>query len=89
MKRLIVSCLIILTNLNFSAWAFFLDPLGIFVTENIKENTNQPEKIIPKVQKVESVDTRTADFNSSFLIIGKITIFLAVEIELLIYICDF
>ena len=72
MKRLIVSCLIILTNLNFSAWAFFLDPFGIFVTENIEENPKQEIiSIIPKVQEIEKVDTRTADFNSSFLIVGK------------------
>ena len=71
MKRLIVSCLIILSNLNFSAWAFFLDPFGIFISEEIEEK-RQPE-LIPKVQDIEKIDTRTADLNSSFLIIGEIS----------------
>ena len=73
MKRLIVSLLIILSNLNLTAWAFFLDPLGIFVSE-INDEKYQTD--FPIKEEVEKVDTRTADFNSSFLIIGK-TIYLS------------
>lgn len=62
------AALLIVLLLSFShlqmTWASFLDPFGLFDKEAIEENA--PEK------EVEIRDTRTAEFNSSFLIVGKL-----------------
>ena len=62
------AALLIVLLLSFShlqmTWASFLDPFGLFDKEAIEEIA--PEK------EVEIRDTRTAEFNSSFLIVGKL-----------------
>ena len=46
--------------------AFFLDPFGLFENEAIEQET-----IVFEDEEITLKDTRTADFNSSFLVVGK------------------
>ena len=64
------AAILIVLLLGFShlqmTWAFFLDPFGLFENEAIERET-----IVFEDEEITLKDTRTADFNSSFLVVGK------------------
>ena len=64
------AAILIVLLLGFSqlqmTWAFFLDPFGLFENEAIEQET-----IVFEDEEITLKDTRTADFNSSFLVVGK------------------
>ena len=63
---ILIVLLLSFSHLQMTWAASFLDPFGLFENEVIEQEILVPEEDLETVK-----DTRTAEFNSSFLVVGK------------------
>ena len=63
---ILIVLLLSFSHLQMTWAASFLDPFGLFENEVIEQEILVPEEDLGTVK-----DTRTAEFNSSFLVVGK------------------
>ena len=63
---ILIVLLLSFSHLQMTWAASFLDPFGLFENEVIEQEIIVPEEVLGTVK-----DTRTAEFNSSFLVVGK------------------
>ena len=63
---ILIVLLLSFSHLQMTWAASFLDPFGLFENEVIEQEILVPEEVLGTVK-----DTRTAEFNSSFLVVGK------------------
>ena len=66
---ILIVLLLSFSHLQMTWAASFLDPFGLFENEVIEQEILVPEEVLGTVKDTRTA--RTAEFNSSFLVVGK------------------